>query len=96
MDLPPHEFENYTIQQIDPLSTTTDSEGLVILLEVYVDDFITMSNNMSHAHLLQIYRAMLHVVRAIFSPPSVIGHNGFDPVALSKQETGYVTWEHVK
>ena len=71
------------MQHIDPLSTTTDINGLVTLLEVYVDDFIAMRNNTSHAHLLQIYRAMMHVVHAILPPPAATAHNGFDPVAIS-------------
>ena len=96
MYLPPNEFEHYMVQQIDPLSTTTDSEGLVTILEVYINDLISMSNNMSHAHILQIYRAILYGVHAIFPPPDVTGHNGFDPVALSKLETGEGTCENVK
>ena len=55
-----------------------------------------MSNNTSHAHLLQISCAMLHGVHAIFPPPAVTIHNGFDPVALSKLEIEEGTWEHVK
>ena len=86
MDLPHHEFDHYMMQQIDPLITTTDREGLVILLEVYADDFISMSNNTSHAHLLQIFCAMLHAIHAIFPPPAVTGHNRFKPVAISKLE----------
>ena len=84
MYLPPNEFEHYMKQQIDPLSTTTDSEGLVTLLEVYINDFIAMINNTSHARLLQISHAMLHGVHSIFPPPDVTVHNGFNPVALSK------------
>ena len=42
MDLPPHEFEHYMVQQIDPLSNTTYSEGIVNLLELYADEFISM------------------------------------------------------
>ena len=83
-NLPPREFENYMMQHIDPLSNTTDSEGLFTLLEVYIDDFIAMINNTSHARLLQISRAMLHGVHSIFPPPDVTVHNGFNPVALSK------------
>ena len=75
VDLPPHGFEHYMIQNIDPLRNTTDSEGLVTLLEVYVDDFMSMSNNTSHAHLLQIPRSILHGIHSIFPPPSVTGHN---------------------
>ena len=83
LDLPPHKFEDYVMQYIDPLITTTDSEGLITLIEVYVDDFIAMSNNTSHTHILQISCAMLHGLHAIFPTPSVTGYNGFDPVSLS-------------
>ena len=96
MHLPTHEFEHYMMHHIDPLSTTTDGEGLVTLIEVYFDDFKAMIKNTSHAHLLQISCAILHVVHAIFPPPAVTDHKGFDPVALSKLETGEGTWEHVK
>ena len=79
MDLPPREFEHYMMQHIDPLSNTTDSEVLVTLLEVCVNDFISMSNNTNHAHLLQIPRAILYGVHTIFPPPVVTVHNEFDP-----------------
>ena len=96
MDLSPHKFEHYTMQHIDPLSTTTDGEGLVTLIEVYFDDFKAMIKNTSHAHLLQISCAILHVVHAIFPPPAVTDHKGFDPVALSKLETveGVKYWNY--
>ena len=94
--MPPHEFEYYMMQKIDPLSTTVDNEGLFTLLEVYVDDFISMRNNTSHAHILQVSHAMLHGIHAIFPPPKVTSHKGFDPVDLSKLEKGEVTWEHIK
>ena len=84
MDLPPHEFEHHMMKHIDSLSTTTDSDGLVNLLEVYVNDFIVMSKNTSHAHLIQISREILHGIHAIFPPPAVTGHNGFNPVDLYK------------
>ena len=96
IDMRPHEFEHNMMQHIDILRTTTDSEGLVTLLEVYVYDFIAMSNNMSHTHLLQISCAILHGIHAISPPPSVTGHNGFEPVVLSKLEKGEVKWEHIK
>ena len=80
------------MQQIDPLRTTTDSEGLINILEVYVDDFIYMSNNTSHSHLLQTSYAILHGVHAILPLSAVTRHNGFDPVVLSKLKTGEGTW----
>ena len=84
------------MKKIDPLGTIVDNEGLVTLLEVYIDDFIAMSNNTSHAHILQVSRTMLHGIHAIFPPPEVTGHNEFDPVALSKLEKVEVAWEHIK
>ena len=96
IDLPPHEFEHYMMQKIDPLGTTVDNEVLVTLLEVYFDDFIAMRNNTSHAHLLQVSRAMLNGIHAIFPPPEVTSYNGFDPVALSKLEKVEGTWEQIK
>ena len=71
-------------------------EGLVTLLEVYVDEFVAMSNNTSHAHLLQISHAMLHGIHAIFHPTAVTGRNGFDPVSLSKLDELEGKWEHGK
>ena len=53
-----------------------------------------MRNNTSHAHILQISRAMLHGVHAIFPPPAITGHNRFDPLALYKLDTGEGTWSH--
>ena len=51
---------------------------------------------MSHAHILQISRAMLYGVHAIFPPPAATDHNGLDPVVLSKLETVEGTCENVK
>ena len=84
------------MQHIDPISTTNDSEGLLPLLEVYFVYFIATSNNMSHSHLLQISCAIMHGVHALFPPPAVTGHRGFNLVALSKLDTGEGTWEHFK
>ena len=57
------------------------SVGLMTLLEVYVDDFIFMSNDIRHSHLKKLSRAMLHEIHVIFPKPEVTSHNGFEPVA---------------
>ena len=66
------------------------------LLEVYVDDFIALSNDIQHTHLMSLSRVMLHGIHAIFPPPKVTGHNGFDPIALKKMQDDDEIWDHHK
>ena len=39
---------------------------------------------------------MLHGIHTIFPPPSVSGHNGFDPISEGKLEKGEGTWSTTK
>ena len=68
----------------------------VTLVEVYVDDFIGMTNDTRYQHLRQILRAMLHVIHTIFPPPKITGHNGFDPIAKAKLRKGEGIWDEIK
>ena len=81
IDLPPNRFENAMMQEINVEDINQHNEGLMTLLEVYVDNFIALSNDIRHTHLMSLSRAMLHGIRAIFPPPEVTGHTGFDPIA---------------
>ena len=81
IDLPPHWFENILMQDINVKDINQHNKVFVNLLEVYVDDFISLSNDIRHTHLMSLSRAMLHGIRAIFPPPEVTGHTGFDPIA---------------
>ena len=83
-DLPPHKFEDVMLKKVDETDTNKHTDGLVNLLEVYVNDFIAVSNNIERPQLLQLSRAMLHGIHAIFPPPEITGHNGFDPIAYKK------------
>ena len=65
-------------------------------MEVYVDDFIAMSNDLRRQHILHTSRAMLHGIHAIFPPPAVTGHNGFDPITESKLRKGEGMWDITK
>ena len=51
MELPPHKFEEVMLQRISSTDVNKHSEGLVTLMEVYVDNFITMSNDIRHSNL---------------------------------------------
>ena len=72
------------------------SEVLVTQLEVYVDNFFAMSNDIQHIHLEKLSRAMLHGIHAIFSPPEDTGHNGFDPVTEKKIDEVDSIWAFYK
>ena len=95
-DLPPHKFEEVMLQKVDETDTTKHTTGLVTLLEVYVDDFIAVSNDIRHAQLRQLSRTMLHGIHAIFPPPEVTGHTGHDPIAYKKLIQGDGIWDVFK
>ena len=84
------------LQRIARTDVNKHSDGLVTLLKLYFDDFISISNDIRHSHLEKLSRAMLHGIHAIFSPPEVTGHTGFDPVAEKKMCDGYSIWDFYK
>ena len=87
MEIPPHKLEEVMLQMIARTIVNKHSEGLVTLLEVYVNGFIAMSNDIRHSHLEKLSRSMLHGICAIFPPPKFTGHSGFDAVVEKKWVT---------
>ena len=85
-NLLPHKFEEIMLQKVDETDSNKHFTGLSTLLEVYVDDFIAASNDIGHSNLQQLLRTMLHGIHAIFQPPEVTGHNGFDPIAYKQND----------
>ena len=51
MEILPHKVKEVMLQRIPRTDLNKHSEVLVTLLEVYVQDFIAMSNGMWHSHL---------------------------------------------
>ena len=96
MELPPHNFEAIMMERVQLVDTYDTPDEKVTLLEVYVDNFISMINDLCLQHLLHTSRAMLHGIHAIFPPPAVTGHNGFDPIAETKFCKGEVMWDITK
>ena len=88
MELPPHKFKEVMLQSIARTYLNKHSEGLVTLLEVYVDEFISMCNDIWQSHLGKLSREMLHGIHAIFPPPQITGHNGFESVVDKKMGDG--------
>ena len=93
--LPPHPLDTHMIKNtpaVRPESSPPTHGPHVSLLEVFVDDFIGATNNLSDSHLLHFSRAMLHGLHSIFPPPEVTGHMGEDSVSTKKLFNGEGIW----
>eukprot|EP00957_Ditylum_brightwellii_P113183 8631418-Ditylum_brightwellii.AAC.1 len=66
------------------------------LLEVFVDDFIGCTNNITTKHLNTVSRAMLHGLHSIYPTPEVTGHPGRDSCVEKKLKEEEGRWEYVK
>ena len=66
------------------------------LFEVFVDDFMAITNNTDPKNLRDISRAMLHAIHAVFPPPEITGHSGEDPVSVKKIDNGDGKWSYLK
>ena len=84
------------MRNINVEDSNQHNNDLMTLLEVYVEDFIALSNDIRHTHIMSLSHAMLHGIHEFFSPPEVTGHNGFDPIALKKMQDGDGIWYHHK
>ena len=93
-NIPHHPLESFLYdcrltQDKIPTSTVTD-------IEVYVDDFITCTNNNQIEHIKHLARAILFGIHSIFPPPKVSGHAGEDPVSMKKLLQKEGLFEHTK
>lgn len=79
--LPKHPLEHHAVPNQHDIPAAF---GDATLIEVYVDDFIAVTNNSNPQHLLHLTRSMMHGIHAIFPPPSVTGHSGGDPISEKK------------
>ena len=96
VDLPPHPMENIMLQHVSTLSGSANPPSPVTIMEVYVDDFIGATNQVTPPHLTQVSRSMLHGIHSIFPPPKLTKHCGADPISEKKLDKGEGTWSHQK
>ena len=94
--IPPHPLEKYLTTQILYKPERRQPTNQVTNFEVYVDDYITYTNNTSHKHITKIARAMLHGIHSIFPPPKISGHNGEDPISQKKLNEGEGMFDYNK
>ena len=64
--------------------------------EVYVDDFIVITNDLSEENLTKWSRAILHGIHSVFPAPTITGHEGGDPVSIKKLQKEEGRWEFEK
>ena len=98
VDLPLHPFEHGMLPDanVQLPKEAMDLAHTMDLIEVFVDDFIGCTDNLTRSHLVKFTRAMMHGMHSIFQPPSVTGHTGGDPISEKKLKQLEGLWEHVK
>ena len=96
--LPPHPMEQKMMSSAKDETQHTPPAEYVLqrLFEIYVDDFIGATNDLSINNLTRLSRGMLHGIHTIFPPPNVTGHCGFDPISESKLNKGEGQWAYSK
>lgn len=82
--IPPHPLEQYITSPLADTNIQQTPKTPTTGIEVYVDDFITVTNNREPNHLRKLARSMLHGIHSIFPPPTVTGHSGENPVSIKK------------
>ena len=97
-ELQSHEFEEKMMEESYslPMHRLQAAAAYANLTEVFVDDFIGVTNDTSRMHLRHFSRAMLHGIHSIFPPPIITGHQGEDPISQKKLHEGEGTWSYQK
>ena len=65
-------------------------------IEVYIDDFIAMTNNLHKHNIKHMSRAILHGIHSISPPPNITGHKRGDPISIKKLKQGDGYWSTTK
>ena len=78
------------------LDRLTAAASFINITEVFVDDFISATNNPDPDHLQHFSCAMLHGIHSFFPPPEISGHQGEDPISQKKLKQGDGLWESTK
>ena len=96
--LPEHPLENLCMPRTATLPTIDDhnTEKLIQLLEVYVDDFIGLIHAPTHQQLQHFTRAILHAIHRIFPPANITKNHNDEPISLKKLAQGDGLWSSNK
>ena len=97
--LPLHDFEIKMLPKQGNKQVNTKNEQntkSITLTEVFVDDFIGITNDLTSEYLTHLSRSMIHGIHSIFPPPSVTNHNGGDPISEKKLDNDDGRWSFTK
>ena len=97
--LPPHRLEEAMLKNLiseNMINIPAPPMDTITVTEVFVDDFIGMTNNLELEHMQHISRSMLHGIHSIFPPPEITNHSGGDSISEKKIKKGEGTWESQK
>ena len=95
--LPPHPLETYLQPKINKdKQILPPKKKEVTLLEVFIDDFISATNNTTSKHLSHLAKAILHGIHSIFPPPHITKHKGEDPISIKKLQQNKGLFEYSK
>ncbi|GFH59971.1 hypothetical protein CTEN210_16447 [Chaetoceros tenuissimus] len=92
--LPAHQMESLMFEEKFVYGVA--AKDTINLVEVFVDDYIAITNDTSRANILHLSRAMLHGIHSVFPPTAITGHNGEDPIAQKKLLAGEGIWQEEK
>ena len=79
-----------------PLICQTNHEAMTKLLEVYMDDFISLAQAVTKEELLHFTRAILHGIHMVFPPPGKGDDPVNEPISLKKLKQGDGCWDTQK
>ena len=82
--LPTHPLEHHLYQTTHYTKSLSTSANKINTTEMYVDDFIAITNNNTQDNIKHMSRAILHGIHSIFPSPQITNHNGGDPVSEKK------------
>ncbi len=86
--LPSHKFEHYAVDSpdyTDLLETAIESKGFGYMVEVYVDNFMSLVIPVSREQLSHVANAIMHGIHDVF-PPDEDDSN--DPISEKKLQKG--------
>ena len=93
--LAPHKFEHFMLPPKSPLPPCT-TDDITTLIEVFVDDFIGITNTTNMSDLTHTSRSMLHGIHAIFPPKEQTPNNNNDAIAEKKLQKDDGRWDTQK
>ena len=94
--LPSHKFKYQMMDKVHNWNRLQAAAQATNLMEVFVNDFIAVTNDRSQEHLFKFSNAILYGIHLVFPPPEVSGHQGEDPILQKKMHQGDGSWDTIK